>query len=126
MTTMIALSEILNFQSTDAYCYNRCGECGKVVRTMTHCGKPAEGQISTVRETLDLKRADPEYPDLLDSIRHHGIYLPVLAYGRTLHNGGHRIAAAVDLGLTEIPICNDSEIGWGDDWPDDSVLDCRA
>jgi hypothetical protein len=126
MVGTIALSEVLEFLSMDAGCYRRCEECGTVIRRRTHCGRAATGVVYTVREVLDLKRSDPEYRDLLDSIRHHGIGTPVLIYGETVHNGGHRIAAAFDLGLAEIPWTNDSSIGWEEDWPDDSVLDCGA
>ncbi|MEU7096078.1 ParB N-terminal domain-containing protein [Kitasatospora aureofaciens] len=123
---MIELSEVLGYQSADAGCYRRCEQCGEVVRSRTHCGRIASGIVTTVREVLSLKRRDPEYDDLVDSIRHHGIGTPILIYGRTVHNGGHRIAAAEDLGIPEVPWCNDSSIGWEDDWPDDSVLDCSS
>jgi hypothetical protein len=62
----------------------------------------------------------------MDSIRHHGIGIPVLIYGRIVHHGHHRIAVADDLKMEEIPWTNDSSIGWEEDWPDDSVLDCGA
>jgi ParB-like chromosome segregation protein Spo0J len=82
--------------------------------------------VRTVRDVLEIKRNDPDYADLMDSVRHHGIGFPILIYGRSVHNGHHRIAAALDLGIEEIPWCNDSSIGWEEDWPDDSVLDCGA
>lgn len=128
MVGTIALSEVLGFRAMDAGFYRRCGECESVVRgeMTTCCGRIACGIVTTVAEILDLKRNDSEFTDLVDSIRHHGIGTPVLIYGKTLHNGGHRIAAAVDLGLPESPWCNDSSIGWESDWPDDSVLDCGA
>lgn len=126
MVGTIALSEVLDYLSVDAALYRRCEKCGSVVRTRTHCGRIAEGIVTKVRDVLDLKRDDPQYSDLVDSIRHHGIGTPVLIYGKTVHNGGHRIAAALDAGLEELPWCNDSSIGWGDDWPDDSLLDCGA
>jgi hypothetical protein len=125
---MIALSEVLGFRSMDAGFYRRCEGCGTVVRgeRMAHCGQLATGVVTAVRDVLGVKRMDPQYSDLLDSIRHHGIAIPVLIYGKAVHNGGHRIAAAEDLGMTELPWCSDSSIGWESDWPDDSVLDCRA
>lgn len=127
MIGTIALSEVLDFLSMDAYCYRQCEGCGAVNRHGgAHCGRLMVGTPSTVREILDLKRSDPEYADLVDSIRHHGIGIPVLIYGRMVHHGGHRIAAAQDLGLEEIPWTDDSSIGWESDWPDDSVLDCSA
>lgn len=128
MAGMIALSEVLDFLSMDAPCYRQCSDCKSVVRGFrkTCCGQLATGAIQTVGEVLALKRGDDHYADLVESIRLHGITAPILIYGQMVHNGHHRIAAAVDLGLEEIPWCNDSSIGWGSDWPDDSVLDCSA
>ncbi|WP_157536545.1 hypothetical protein [Kitasatospora mediocidica] len=142
MIGMIALSEVLDFRSGDAGCYGRCQQCGRLSRLhdlpsvdgrvtafdpqMTYCCDASYEVISTVREVLEIKRNDPDYADLVDSIRHHGIGFPVLIYGRAVRHGHHRIAAAVDLDLTEIPWTNDSSIGWEEDWPDDSVLDCSA
>lgn len=129
---MIALSEVLDYQAGDASAYDRCTGCGRLVRIKTTddsvwcCGSRSFALISTVRDVLEIKRSDSHYGDLIDSIRHHGIGLPILIYGREVHNGHHRIAAAFDLGLREVPYTNDSSIGWEDDWPDDSVLDCSA
>jgi hypothetical protein len=129
---MILLSEVLDFQAGDAGAYDRCTGCGQLARinswfdTLWCCGSRSFEQISTVRDVLEIKRSDSHYEDLMDSIRHHGIGIPVLIYGREVHNGHHRIAAAFDLGLEEIPWTDDSSIGWESDWPDDSVLDCSA
>ncbi|TQF03911.1 hypothetical protein E6W39_18840 [Kitasatospora acidiphila] len=129
---MITLSEVLDFRAGDADAYDRCSGCGKLARirvasnSVWCCGSRAYARISTVRDVLEIKRDDSHYADLMDSIRHHGIGLPILIYGREVHNGHHRIAAAFDLGLEEIPWTNDSSIGWEEDWPDDSVLDCGA
>ena len=57
----------------------------------------------TVRDVLDSKRQDPEYAELLESIRRNGIELPVMVRTRGgepwLVDGHHRVAAAIDLGI---------------------------
>ncbi|MEH0417830.1 ParB/Srx family N-terminal domain-containing protein [Streptomyces sp. B21-083] len=68
----------------------------------------------TVRDILDHKRQSEHYTKLCDAIRRDGIALPVMI--RTLDgqpwlaDGHHRVAAAIDLGLAEIP------------WTDDTLL----
>ncbi|MFD4257728.1 ParB/Srx family N-terminal domain-containing protein [Streptomyces sp. NPDC058534] len=60
----------------------------------------------TVRDVLPYKRTSEHYAGLLDDIRRDGIALPVMI--RTfegqpwLVDGHHRVAAAVDLGLTHL------------------------
>ncbi|MFI1562189.1 ParB N-terminal domain-containing protein [Streptomyces sp. NPDC020490] len=59
-----------------------------------------------VRDVLDHKRRSPHYPDLLDEIRAEGMALPIMI--RTLNgqpwlaDGHHRVAAALDLGITHL------------------------
>lgn len=59
-----------------------------------------------VRDVLDQKRHSEHYAGLLDEIRRDGIALPVMI--RTfngqpwLADGHHRVAVAVDLGLTHL------------------------
>lgn len=59
-----------------------------------------------VRDVLDHKRTSEHYADLLDEIRADGIALPIMI--RTfngkpwLADGHHRVAAAIDLGITTL------------------------
>ncbi|MFD9249599.1 ParB/Srx family N-terminal domain-containing protein [Streptomyces bottropensis] len=59
-----------------------------------------------VRDVLDHKRHSPHYADLLEQIRRDGMALPIMI--RTNHghpwlvDGHHRVAAAVDLGITHL------------------------
>jgi ParB-like chromosome segregation protein Spo0J len=67
--------------------------------------EPDEG--TDVADALPGKRQSPHYPNLLEEIRRDGITLPVVidfsgTYPELLE-GHHRIAAAVDLGLTSVP-----------------------
>jgi hypothetical protein len=66
-----------------------------------------------VRHQLRTVRKDPEYPALLDSVRQHGIQRPIFgsAFARptdVIDDGHHRMAAAVDAGLTHVPV----NTGW--------------
>jgi tryptophan synthase alpha subunit len=59
-----------------------------------------------VRDVLDHKRRSEHYAELLDEIRRDGIALPIMI--RTLNgrpwlvDGHHRVAAALDLGITTL------------------------
>jgi hypothetical protein len=59
-----------------------------------------------VRDLLVHKRRSPHYTELLDEIRRDGIALPVMI--RTFNgqpwlvDGHHRVAAALDLGITQL------------------------
>lgn len=57
---------------------------------------------------LEYKREDPNYEDVRDSIRDRGWARPVCAqFDGTRYvfgDGHHRLAAAVELGLTHIPV----------------------
>ncbi|WP_329472714.1 ParB/Srx family N-terminal domain-containing protein [Streptomyces sp. NBC_01723] len=59
-----------------------------------------------VRDVLPHKRTSEHYADLLDEIRADGIALPIMI--RTLNgrpwlvDGHHRVAAALDAGLTHL------------------------
>ena len=61
----------------------------------------------TVEDTAPAKRTSPNYPALLSSVRQNGITTPVhirdSRHGRFLVEGHHRITAALDAGLTQIP-----------------------
>lgn len=60
----------------------------------------------TVRDVLGHKRRSPHYAGLLSEIRQDGVALPVMI--RTfrgqpwLVDGHHRVAAALDLGITHV------------------------
>jgi ParB-like chromosome segregation protein Spo0J len=66
---------------------------------------PDEG--TDVADVLPRKRQSPHYPSLLAEIRRDGITVPVVIdfTGRypELLEGHHRVAAAVDAGLSTIP-----------------------
>ena len=133
MVGSIALTEVLALGSTDAPSYSRCPACKVVYNDdCESCGCPNGVSwndaeiVRNVRETLSKKRRDGEYPDLLDSIRLHGISRPILIKNGIVCNGHHRIAAAQDLGISEIPYTDDPEIGWEDDWPDGKIPDSWA
>lgn len=59
-----------------------------------------------VSDVLDHKRTSEHYPHLLDQIRADGIALPIMI--RTFNgqpwlvDGHHRVAAAIDLGITHL------------------------
>lgn len=66
---------------------------------------------------LNDKRFDTWYDDVKDSIQDRGFVRPVIVYTRTIFtdpeeplvqwfmgDGHHRLAAAIDLGLTHIPV----------------------
>lgn len=74
-----------------------------------------------VRDILDLKRSDEFYPELVESVRLNGIHVPVMIVDGVFENGHHRVAAAMDLGLTEIPYTADGVIGWAEEWPNGQV-----
>ncbi|WP_194293902.1 ParB N-terminal domain-containing protein [Streptomyces sp. RB17] len=65
-----------------------------------------------VADTLDGKRQDDSYPDLLESIRLHGVQRPILVRRGELMDGHHRVAACLDLGITQVPFTDDFAIGW--------------
>lgn len=63
------------------------------------------------RQVLDSKRDDEGYDKTLDSIREHGFLRPLTADvnassepGYTFGDGHHRLAAAIDLGFTHVPL----------------------
>jgi ParB-like chromosome segregation protein Spo0J len=59
-----------------------------------------------VRDVLDHKRRSEDYPRLVEEIRRDGMNLPIMI--RTyrgqpwLADGHHRVAAAIDLGITHV------------------------
>ena len=69
---------------------------------------------------LDMKRNDDHYGDVVDSIAANGFVRPVTAWYKLgelyFGDGHHRLAAAIDLGITTIPV----EICLGMNIADDS------
>jgi hypothetical protein len=78
-------------------------------------------ETQKVRDFLDIKRCDTFYPELVESVRRNGVHMPVLIVDGVFENGHHRVAAAQDLGLTEIPYTTDDVLGWTETWPDNKV-----
>jgi hypothetical protein len=79
---------------------------------------------TTVSQTLNSKRRDYTYDELLQAVSEEGFKIPILlslveAPDRPptwfLENGHHRVAVAIDLGMTHIPITTDAELGWSSD-----------
>lgn len=59
-------------------------------------------------QMLDEKRGDSHYEDILWSIKKHGFARPLTAFTKhgelRFGDGHHRLAAAIDLGMTEVPV----------------------
>lgn len=67
-----------------------------------------------------LTRKSDSYAEVLDSIDRHGILVPILIREEEVCNGTHRVTAAFELGIEEIPFTDDPLIGWGHEfeWPE--------
>lgn len=64
---------------------------------------------------LDYKRGNPSYRQLVEHFRNGGMVNQPLYYDDSrhkLHNGHHRLIAALDAGFTHVPVWDQ----WGDDW----------
>lgn len=65
-----------------------------------------DGDGLYVRDVLASKRASTHYAELLDEVRARGMELPIMIrafHGQPwLTDGHHRVAAAVDLGITHL------------------------
>lgn len=76
-------------------------------------------QDGEVGATLANKRKDEGYEALREDMRQHGVKTPLYVPGSWLNNGHHRVAAAVDLGMTHMPVTGDGDLAWsGPDWTD--------
>ena len=68
-----------------------------------------------LKEVLRWKREDEHYPKVVEALRENGFMRPLTSYvegfDRYMGDGHHRLAAAIDLGLTEVPVLM-SENGW--------------
>lgn len=91
----ISLSELLEMPSRDAEGYGG----------------------NKVRDLLNLKRSDEFYPELVESMRKHGMKSPVMIIDGVFRNGHHRVAAALDLGMTEIWYTSNEVLGESEEWP---------
>lgn len=78
----------------------------------------AEMNDISLTELLQHKREDEWYEELKDSMRRHGVSVPILVTDKGFEHGCHRVAAAVDLGWKEIDYTDDPLIGWEDVWPE--------
>lgn len=116
----ISLADILEKDSGDACAYDYCDTDGySSLREWDYsAGDYAEGvcplcggamRVATiVGEIMGAKARDGQFDALVDSIREHGFQTPILMCTSVM-NGHHRIAAAVALGITEIPYTNSGE-----------------
>lgn len=57
----------------------------------------------TLAEVLEHKRRNAGYRRLLEDVRARGITVPVVVVDGEVREGHHRIAAAIDAGLTVVP-----------------------
>jgi len=77
---------------TTHYCYGECASLEAVWDAL-----------------LEARMEDPHYPLVVESIREHGFTVPVTAQVRddgtvVLGDGHHRLAACLELGITEMPV----------------------
>lgn len=116
---MVPLDEIIGYISREGYQYcefhmsSQCYMC------------PDMRSADIVAETFASKRADNQYADLLESMRNNGFRGAVCISQNEerpqLMNGHHRIAAAAELGIVDIPVTYSWRVA--DDatlWPEDS------
>ena len=74
---------------------------------------------STVADVLDVKRLDSWYPALLLKVEREGLISPLCCNeAGFLTDGHHRVACAVDLGWTHVPLIQDGGCHYDDpsDW----------
>lgn len=67
--------------------------------------------VITLKNLLEEKRQDEQYSDIVASIRAYGFVRPLTArvntdtiHGYMFGDGHHRLAAAIDLGYTHVPL----------------------
>lgn len=71
-----------------------------------------------VGDVMEQKASDYGYEKLKESIREKGfdpnmpIYLDKIGPDAILCNGHHRLTAAYELGLPEVPVTTDTHAGW--------------
>lgn len=125
-----SLSDVLEADSSDAAIFKLCVGCGasqdeynESYRCHSWCRLtvPEFRGGLTVGEICEAKRRDPGYPRLRAAIAEEGfttlIGSRIRSGGRLyVFNGHHRIAAAAELGITEIPSTSSSSYYPGRDW----------
>lgn len=101
--------------SSDFMRYDECQGCGEIIHgeDWSEC-EHGDGDRKPISIPLawslclDEKRGDDHYPDVVESIETHGFVRPLTATekdGRlTLGDGHHRLAAAIELGMTSVPV----------------------
>ena len=65
----------------------------------------ANGEL--MRSVVAQARQAEWYPGLLDHMRGHGQVVPVCVIGGVFRNGGHRLAAAQELGWEQMDVSPD-------------------
>lgn len=108
---MVSIDEILTgWQSIDMACYacnshvfncptRETGQC------LTEC--LCEYEIDDIWEViLSEKRRDENFDDITESVELNGILFPfsVDLSNKRFGDGHHRLAACIDLGITEVPV----------------------
>jgi hypothetical protein len=80
----------------------------------------------SVWSLFSLTRSADTYAETLDSIKRYGVQVPILIREEEVCNGTHRVTAAFELGIAEIPFTDDPEIGWANEfeWPEEKEA-CR-
>ena len=103
------IEEIMTRTSSDvssARSDHYCGDCGCVD------GEPcvADNDALAWDDVIERRREDPHYEHVVESIREHGFTVPCTAWYDEdslvvrFGDGHHRLAAALELGITEIPV----------------------
>lgn len=106
--SVLPISDVLEYESVDS-------EDCVIVPGGGHKYGPVAG-------VLEEKRLDPQYPALLSELRERGFRKPIHVHPHEnrITDGHHRIAAAVELGYSFIPVrsnegCADDSGDWGMD-----------
>lgn len=104
-SAIIAIEDVLDYESVDVWRINR------------QTGQDEYGQV---REVLEDKRCDEQYPHVLRSLRTGGFTKGIRIHPehKRVTDGHHRIAAAIDLGYRFVPYeyrqyCDDDSGEWG-------------
>lgn len=94
MTYLLPLSELLEMNACDA------------IGGEYYLPDDPEMPDFRVSAVLPDKRRDSWYPELVEDIRIHGLRTPIWINNGEINDGCHRIAAAQDLGIQQVP-CTD-------------------
>lgn len=116
----VSLADVIGYMSNEGYQWCE-------THMTSQCYSCANTRYATcVAETFPSKRTDSQYKELLESMRTQGFKGAVMISERgdrvQLMNGHHRIAAAAELGICDIPVSTDYSVA--DDpnlWPEDST-----